>query len=349
MADIAMETGDVDYHSAVRSLWDNIVNKKYYVTGGVGSGETSEGFGKNYSLPNHAYCESCAGCGELFFQHKMNLIHHDAQYADLYEETLYNAILGGVDLEGKNFTYTNSLDSGGARYPWHGVPVLRGQHPADAAAAADVDVLQERGQPVRQPVRRQHGDGRRTSPAPTCKWSRRPTIRGAARCRSRSIPRPRRALPSRSACRIGASANCTPARPTPTASPRFRSTAQPITPAMEKGYAVIARTWKAGDRIESCAADATSSGSRPATRSPPTSAGSPCAYGPLIYNIESVDQNVDLVLAPDSALSTQWKPDLLGGVTVVKGTLSNGAPLIAIPNYARHNRGGRSVVWVKDQ
>ncbi|MEI7903302.1 MAG: beta-L-arabinofuranosidase domain-containing protein, partial [bacterium] len=79
MADIAMETGDVDYQSAVLSIWDNIVNKKYYVTGGVGSGETSEGFGKNYSLPNNAYCESCSGSGELFFQHKMNMTYHDAK------------------------------------------------------------------------------------------------------------------------------------------------------------------------------------------------------------------------------------------------------------------------------
>ena len=57
MIEVAMATGDVDYHSAVKSLWNSIVNRKYYVTGGVGSGETSEGFGKEYSLPNHAYCD----------------------------------------------------------------------------------------------------------------------------------------------------------------------------------------------------------------------------------------------------------------------------------------------------
>src|SRR5450759_3587775 len=89
MADIAAETGDIDYQSAVMSLWDNMVNKKYYVTGGVGSGETSEGFGGNYSLPNDAYCESCSSCGLIFFQYKMNIAYHDAKYADLYEETMY--------------------------------------------------------------------------------------------------------------------------------------------------------------------------------------------------------------------------------------------------------------------
>ena len=63
MADVAMETGDVDYLSAALSLWDNIVNRKYYVTGGVGSGETSEGFGPDYSLRHNGYCESCSSCG----------------------------------------------------------------------------------------------------------------------------------------------------------------------------------------------------------------------------------------------------------------------------------------------
>ena len=64
MADVAVETHDPDYQSAVKSLWDNIVNKKYYLTGGIGSGETSEGFGPNYSLRNNAYCESCSSCGD---------------------------------------------------------------------------------------------------------------------------------------------------------------------------------------------------------------------------------------------------------------------------------------------
>ncbi|MHC4439714.1 MAG: glycoside hydrolase family 127 protein, partial [Planctomycetota bacterium] len=98
MADVAMETADIDYQSAVMSLWDNIVNRKYYVTGGIGSGETSEGFGPDYSLRHNAYCESCSSCGEIYFQHKLNLTYHDAKFADLYEETLYNALLGSIDL-----------------------------------------------------------------------------------------------------------------------------------------------------------------------------------------------------------------------------------------------------------
>jgi DUF1680 family protein len=70
-------------------------------------------------------------------------------------------------------------------------------------------------------------------------------------------------------------------------------------------------------------------------------------YGPLIYNIESVDQNLDSMLKPDAELAAQWEPNLLGGVVAIRGKFADGSPLTAIPNYARNNRGGRSIVWIK--
>ena len=114
-----------DYQSAVISLWDNMVNKKYYLTGGIGSGETSEGFGPNYSLRNEAYCETCSSCGLVFFQYKLNLAYHDAKYADLYEQTMYNALLGGVALDGKSYCYTNPLINT-ERALWHVCPCCVG-------------------------------------------------------------------------------------------------------------------------------------------------------------------------------------------------------------------------------
>ena len=129
MADVALETGDTDYLSAVRSLWDSIVHRKYYVTGGVGSGETSEGFGPEYSLRNNSYCESCSSCGELFFQSKMNRLYGDAKYADLIEETMYNALLWSTDLEGRHYYYDNPLDANVPRYAWHTCPCCVGNIP----------------------------------------------------------------------------------------------------------------------------------------------------------------------------------------------------------------------------
>jgi hypothetical protein len=87
MADVAMETGDVDDHRAVEPLWNRVVHRKYYVPGGIGSGEISVGFGKGYSLPNRAYRASCAGSGELFFQHRLSRRYREGRFVDLYEET----------------------------------------------------------------------------------------------------------------------------------------------------------------------------------------------------------------------------------------------------------------------
>ena len=110
-----------------------------------------------------------------------------------------------------------------------------------------------------------------------------------------------------------------------------------VAPEIDKGYCVITRAWKAGDRIdlalplkiqrvrasEKVAADR----DRVALR-----------YGPLLYNIEKVDQDITQVLGPASELTTEWRADLLGGVMVVKGTFADGSPLMAIPNFARYNR-----------
>jgi DUF1680 family protein len=114
----------------------------------------------------------------------------------------------------------------------------------------------------------------------------------------------------------------------------------------EQGYVTIDRTWKAGDRIEfeiplvvqrvKANPHVEADRGRIALR-----------YGPLIYCIESVDQDVESVLDDKSPLSVARRPDLLGGVTVIEGSFTNGKKLTAIPYYLRNNRGGRSIVWVK--
>ena len=120
MADVAAETADRDYESAVMSLWDNMVNKKYYVTGGIGSGETSEGFGPNYSLRNEAYCEACSSCGLIFFQYKLNLAYHDASYTRTFTRRRCITRCSAWDGSGgEEFYYDNPLVDYRGRYPWH--------------------------------------------------------------------------------------------------------------------------------------------------------------------------------------------------------------------------------------
>lgn len=347
MTDVAMETGDVDYQSASLSLWDNIVNRKYYVTGGVGSGETSEGFGANYSLPNSAYCESCSGCGELFFQHKLNLMNHGAQYADLCEETLYNAILGDVDLDAKNYTYTNALDSSEARYAWNGCPCCVGNIPRTllmlptwmyAKSADGITVNLFIGSTVT--VDDVAGTSVQMVQVTDYPWSGDVSITvNPAVAQTFSV---RIRVPNRSVSDLY---TCTPAVTDMTS---ISVNGSPVSPSMDQGYAVITRTWTAGDKIDLVLPLAVQR-VKASTKVSADAGRVALRYGPLIYNIESVDQNVNLILSPDSALSTQWNPNLLGGVMVIKGTFTNGAPMTAVPNYARLNRGGRSLVWMRDQ
>ena len=128
IADVAALTGDVDYIRAIDRIWDNVVTKKLYITGGVGSSRRGEAFGPNYELPNlRAYNETCAAIGNVYWNHRLFLLHGDAKYYDVLERTLYNGLISGVSLDGGTFFYPNPLESDGVytfnrgnltRQPW---------------------------------------------------------------------------------------------------------------------------------------------------------------------------------------------------------------------------------------
>ena len=355
MAGVAMETGDVDYQSALASIWDNLVHRKYYVTGGVGSAVGSaEGFGPDYVLPHGAYCEACSSCGEMHFQHQMSMMHHDARYADLYEETLYNALLGSVDLKGTGFYYRNQLVTAYARYPWHGCPCCVGNIPrtllmlptwlyskgadgiyvnlfigstvtVENIAGTDVEMVQVTDYP----------------------WNGKVSITvnpAAEREFSVRIRVPRRSV-----------SDLYTSTPEADGIESITLNGARITPPVEKGYAVITRSWKTGDRID-LALPMKIQRIKGIEKIPATRGQVALRYGPLVYSVELVDQPLDKVLNPGSALSTEWRGDLLGGVMVIKGAWADGSGLLAVPNYARENRAAhlrrhivRSQVWMKDR
>ncbi len=123
MADVAALTGDEDYIHAIDKIWDNIVSKKLYITGGIGATNHGEAFGKNYELPNmSAYCETCAAIGNVYLNHRLFLLHGEAKYYDVLERTLYNGLISGVSLDGDSFFYPNPLESIGQhqRKAWFG-------------------------------------------------------------------------------------------------------------------------------------------------------------------------------------------------------------------------------------
>lgn len=335
MADVAAETHDVDYQSAVMSLWDNMINKKYYVTGGIGSGETSEGFGPNYSLRNNAYCESCSSCGLIFFQYKMNIAYHDAKYADLYEETMYNALLGATDLEGKTFYYDNPL-IGGRRTAWHACPCCVGNIPrtllmiptwtyvkgtdgiyVNLFIGSTINVEKVVGTDIQMVQKTDYPWSGNVSITVNPKQSKKFTVYVR--------------VPNRTTSELYT--------PTPQVSgiKSLSVNGKSVTPKIENGYAVITRDWKAGDKIDlvlpmevqRIKADERIAADRGLVA---------LRYGPLIYNVEQADQpdiNKPLGSAP---LTAEWRGDLLEGVTIIKGQWADGSPMVAIPNYARNNR-----------
>jgi uncharacterized protein len=337
MADIAAETHDPDYQSAVISLWDNMINKKYYLTGGIGSGETSEGFGPNYSLRNDAYCETCSSCGLIFFQYKLNLAYHDAKYADLYEQTMYNALLGGISLDGKSYCYTNPLVNT-ERALWHICPCCVGNlsrtllmiptwsYVKDASglyvnmfvgsrinvgqvAGTDVEVVQKTDYPWKGSV------------SITVNPKESKTFSVYVRIPDRTTSKLYKDSPAISGVK------------------RFAVNGKEEHPRIQKGYAVVTREWKAGDRIElelpmepqRVDADARIKADLNTIA---------LKYGPMIYNVETADNhNIHQKLSGDP-LKVEWRPDLFGGTMVIKGKWADGSDMVAIPNYARMNRAG---------
>ena len=123
MADVAALTGDKRYIDAIDRIWDNIVGKKYYITGGVGATASGEAFGKNYELPNmSAYCETCAAIAQVYLNYRLFLLHGDSKYYDALERSLYNGVISGISIDGGKFFYPNPLQSMGQhqRQEWFG-------------------------------------------------------------------------------------------------------------------------------------------------------------------------------------------------------------------------------------
>ncbi len=299
----------------------------------------------------------------LFFQYKMNLTYQDAKYADLCEETLFNAILGDFDIEGKHFYYENPLETDGSpdkrdpgklvgfRTAWHSCPCCVGNIPRTllmlptwmyATGPDSLYVNQFAGTTVN--VGKVAGTDVQIVQATNYPWDGKVTITvnpQEAKTFAIHIRSPQRSISeiytSTPDCDgiVALSVNGTSVMPT-----------------MERGYAVIKRKWGAGDKIElelhmkpqrvkACDKVAADRG-LVALR-----------FGPLVYNFEAADnpgmygQNLPTLKA-DSPLKTEWQPNFLQGVVVIRAETADGSPLLAIPNYVRNNRSGHSAVWIRD-
>ena len=276
----------------------------------------------------------------------MNLAYHDAKFADLYEETIYNALLGAVDLDAKNFYYDNPLVEEKPRYDWHVCPCCVGNIPRTLLMVPTWTYTKSNdgifanlfiGSTIN--VERVAGTDVEMVQATDYPWSGKVSITVNPKTAKKFTVFVR--VPDRTTSEL-----YTP-EPKVSGLKSFAVNGEKISAKMENGYAAITREWKAGDKIDLelpmeiqvVKADEHIKADRGLAT---------FRYGPLIYTVETTDQP-KLDLSPDlKSLATEWRGDLLGGVLVIKGKWSDGSPLLAIPNYARQNRGGKSSVWVKE-
>lgn len=124
LATMAAETGENKYATTSWRLWNDVIQRKVFITGGVGPIKEYEGFGYGYDLPTSGYIETCAGVGLAFWASQMNQAFASGEAMDVYERVIYNLALAGVSLDGQRYSYENPLSKRGSmhRWDWHSCP-----------------------------------------------------------------------------------------------------------------------------------------------------------------------------------------------------------------------------------
>jgi DUF1680 family protein len=370
MADVAALTGDTAYLNAIDRIWENVVTKKLYITGGIGSTGAGEAFGGDYELPNMtAYNETCASVGNDYWNYRLFLLHGDSKYIDVMERTLYNGLISGVSLDGKSFFYPNPLESNGQhkRSPWFGVACCPGNITRFMASVpgyvyaqkgdtiyinlfvgntADVKVNGHTVHLTQQTKYPWDGAVRITvDPDQPQTFVVKARIPGWARGEVVPGDLYRFADADHSA-------------------PSIKLNGKSVKFDVDKGYATFEREWHKGDTID---LDFPMPVRRIVANEKVEADHGRVALqrGPLVYCAEGVD-NPDkhvrnLLLSEKASFDAEFKQNLLGGITVIKGDAialsydANGKvhevrqQFTAIPYYAWENRGpGQMEVWIAD-
>ncbi len=366
MADVAALTGEPAYIAAIDRLWENIVGRKMYVTGGIGARHEGESFGENYELPNRtAYCETCAAIAMALWNHRMFLLHGEAKYLDVLERILYNGFLSGVSMTGDTFFYVNPLEAvSHARSPWFDCSccpsnVVRFLPSIPGFACAQRDGHLYVGLYIAGTANVKMGGAsvqlRQTTEYP---WD------GAIRVEVTPES------PANFALCLRVPGWCA-GRPIPSDLYRYfdaapgditlRVNGETVPLDIQDGFARIARTWQSGDVVELtlpmpvrrvlCNEAVEANRGRVALE-----------RGPVVYCAERVDNGghaLNIVLADDIPLEAAYRGDLLNGVMTITGnagglyrTGDGGVeqrmqPFMAVPYYAWAHRGpGEMAVWL---
>ncbi|QOI98176.1 MAG: glycoside hydrolase family 127 protein [Flammeovirgaceae bacterium] len=367
-ADVAAATGNQQYGNAMKAVWEDVVYRNLYITGGIGSSGRNEGFSHDYDLPNlQAYCETCASVGMVFWNQRMNRLTGDAKFIDVLERSLYNGALAGLSLSGDRFFYGNPLASFGthARREWFGTACCPSNIARLTASVGDYIyatsssglwinlfignqaniMIEKQVIPVAMETN-YPWDGTlkiKFDPKQKTKFDLRIRIPGW----SKGIPVPGNLYHFKNFIHQ---------------EPVVKLNGQPIKWTEQNGYIVINRAWQKADAVEVTFAmpvnvivanqEIKQNADRIALQ-----------RGPLVYCVEGADNNGkawDFVIENDTRFQTNYRADLLGGVTVIQfnatGLTGGGEgaevkkitkPVTAIPYFAWSNRGANEMqVWL---
>lgn len=368
MADIAAMTGDKKYLKAIDKIWDNVVTKKIYITGGVGARSHGEAFGDNYELPNRtAYNETCAAIANMMWNFRLFLLHGHAKYMDVLERTLYNGFLSGVGLSGDEFFYPNPLESLGnnKRSPWFNcsccpanvvrfLPSLPGyvyaQRNSDIyvnlfmSCMASIDckgstvkLTQETNYPWDGLVKIKVDLDNKTEFALN--------VRVPGWARNQPVPGDLYEYFNKSDKEV-----------------KLKVNGKNVPVVHKSGYAIIKRTWKKDDVVElTLPMEIRKVKAHEKVKEDKGKLS--LERGPIVYCAEWIDNKnhvLNLMLKKESELSTEFRDDLLNGMNVLRGGAfayyrkNDGKSIkkiehdfLAIPYYAWAHRGqGEMTVWL---
>lgn len=385
MADVAALTGNEAYLNAISKIWNNAVAGKTYITGGIGTAGDGERFGKLYDLPNQsAYCETCAAIGSVFWNQRMFSLYGEAKYFDIVERTLYNGLISGIGLDGKTFNYTNPMEfnlrngkvSGEkTRVPWFGcsccptnvnrlLPSVPGYIYAQEGNNLYVNLFvssetnltlanmtigkSKKPQQVAVKLSQTSNypwDGNikiNVEPQKTAFFPLYVRIPGWAR--NEPFPSDLYAFADASSSKI-----------------ELKINGQVADIQIQNGYLVLNRNWQKGDVVElNLPMEVRRVKANDKVKADIGKVA--LQRGPVVYCAEFTDNNgrtSNLILPNNATFSSEYKADLLNGITVLKGTANavqvtnNGTGIetktqsfTLIPYYARSNRGeGEMRVW----
>lgn len=367
-ADVAALVGDEGYMNAMNTVWEDVVHRNMYITGGIGSSGNNEGFSNDYDLPNEqAYCETCASVGMVFWNQRMNLMTGDSKFIDVLERSLYNGARDGLSLSGDRFFYGNPLASNGRHYrrEWFGtaccpaniarlvaslgdyvygasdkglwVNLFVGNTTTIKIGKTDVPLTMETNYPWSGRVKMT------VQPKSKVKFAMRMRIPGWVQ--GQAVPGDLYVFEDNSKPSFTLNVN-----------------GKPATYTMEKGYAVLDREWKKGDVVE---LDLPMDVKRVTARKELKQDEDRVALqrGPLVYCIEGADndgQAWNITLPDKATFQTEFQSSLLEGVTTIKfeapalivsadgqSVKTETKTITAIPYYAWCNRGQNAMqVWL---